>query len=109
MYKPLEFLRSRKTTPDPFFGLRLAMIFIVLRPAYATDFPKPVEGDFTIENFKFESGEVLPELKLHYAVLGTPVRDDAGTVRNAVLVMHGTGGSGRQFLTDQFAGVLFGP
>lgn len=89
-------------------GLLVGLILVSLRPVYAIDFPKPVESDFTIENFKFESGEVLPELKLHYAVLGKPVRDDAGTVRNAVLVLHGTGGSGRQFLTEQFAGVLFG-
>lgn len=67
----------------------------------------PVQGDFTIRDFKFESGEVLPELRLHYRTLGTPRRDAAGVVRNAVLVMHGTGGSGTQFLSEQFAGVLF--
>jgi len=71
--------------------------------------PVPAQGDFTIRNFKFDSGEVLPELKLHYRTLGTPQRDGTGVVRNAVLIMHGTGGSGGGFLSDQFAGVLFKP
>ena len=69
----------------------------------------PAQGDFTIRDFKFESGEMLPELRLHYRTLGSPRRDAAGLVRNAVLVMHGTGGSGTQFLSEQFAGVLFKP
>lgn len=68
----------------------------------------PVEGDFIVRNFKFESGETLPELKLHYRTLGTPRKDASGVVRNAVLIMHGTGGTGAQFLSRQFAGVLFG-
>ncbi len=69
----------------------------------------PVEGDFSIRDFRFESGESLPELRLHYRTLGKPVRDAAGKVTNAVLIMHGTGGAGTQFLSRQFAGVLFGP
>lgn len=76
--------------------------------ATKTSYPAPVEGDYVIRDFRFKSGETLPELKLHYATLGTPVRDANGTVRNAVLIMHGTGGAGNQFLTAQFAGVLFG-
>ncbi len=68
----------------------------------------PVQGDFLIRDFRFKSGEALPELKLHYTTVGTPVRDNAGIVRNAVLIMHGTGGAGNNFLTTQFAGVLFG-
>jgi homoserine O-acetyltransferase len=75
----------------------------------AGQYPEAVDGDFTVRDFKFASGELLPKLKLHYATLGTPRRDAAAVVRNAVLVLHGTGGSGRQFLTEQFAGVLFGP
>jgi homoserine O-acetyltransferase len=67
------------------------------------------EGDFILHDFRFASGETLPELRLHYTTLGTPVRDAAGVVRNAVLVLHGTGGSGRAFLNDTFGGVLFGP
>lgn len=72
-------------------------------------YPPPAQGDYLIRDFHFRSGETLPELKLHYATIGTPVRDAQGVVRNAVLIMHGTGGTGNQFLTPQFAGVLFGP
>ncbi len=53
------------------------------------------QGDYRIANFAFRSGETLPELTLHYTTLGTPQRDARGTVRNAVLILHGTGGSGR--------------
>src|SRR5262245_47257573 len=76
--------------------------------ALGQDIPVAVEGDFMIPNFRFESGETLPELKLHYRTIGTPKRDDRGVVRNAVLILHGTGGSGRGFLSRQFAGELFG-
>src|SRR5438309_5088583 len=69
----------------------------------------PAEGDYVIKDFRFASGESLPELRLHYATLGHPERNARGTTRNAVLILHGTGGSGRQFLRDVFAGVLFGP
>ena len=60
-------------------------------------------------DFHFKSGETLPELRLHYTTLGKPERDSAGNVTNAVLILHGTGGSGHQFLAPQFADVLFGP
>ncbi len=66
----------------------------------------PADGDFLVHNFRFNSVEVLPELKLHYATLGASARDAQGRVTNAVLILHGTGGSGRQFLSPQFAGVL---
>jgi homoserine O-acetyltransferase len=69
----------------------------------------PREGDFIVRDFRLKSGETLPELKLHYRTLGEPARDSKGVVANAVLILHGTGGSGRQFLSPQFAGVLFGP
>ena len=69
----------------------------------------PTEGNYSIRNFRFESGETLPELKLHYRTLGAPRKDAAGTVRNAVLILHGTTGTGAQFLSRQFADVLFGP
>src|SRR4051812_17813513 len=77
--------------------------------AAQSNYPAPAEGDYVIRDFRFKSGETLPELKLHYTTIGTPVRDQNGAVSNAVLVMHGTGGAGNQFLTEQFAGVLFGP
>ena len=67
------------------------------------------DGDFVVRDFRFRSGETLPELRLHYATLGTPARDAKGHVTNAVMVLHGTGGSGRQFLRPQFADELFGP
>ena len=68
----------------------------------------PIESDITLTNFEFESGETLPELRLHYRTIGTPVRDKTGMVCNAILIMHGTGGSGLRFLTDEFGGALFG-
>jgi homoserine O-acetyltransferase len=74
-----------------------------------TSYPTPAEGDYVAENFKFVNGEVLPELKLHYRTIGKPIKDAAGVVRNAVLIMHGTTGSGTSFLSGQFAGNLFGP
>ena len=67
------------------------------------------EGDFVVRDFSFRSGETLPELRLHYLTLGRPARDARGEVTNAVLILHGTGGSGRQFLAPQFAGSLYGP
>jgi len=66
------------------------------------------EGDFVLRDVHFQSGETLRELRLHYTTLGTPVRDAKGHVTNAVLLLHGTGGDGRQFLRPQFAGELFG-
>jgi homoserine O-acetyltransferase/O-succinyltransferase len=68
----------------------------------AADYPDPVEGDFTIHDFHFHSGESLAELHLHYATLGKPSSP-------AILIMHGTGGSGHGFFSAQFAGELFGP
>jgi homoserine O-acetyltransferase/O-succinyltransferase len=65
-------------------------------------------GDFTVRDFRFESGESLPNLSLHYVTLGRPQKDAAGIVRNAVLILHGTGGTGSQFFAPQFAGELYG-
>lgn len=67
------------------------------------------QGDYRLANFTFRSGETLPELTLHYTTLGTPRRDARGVVRNAVMILHGTGGSGRSFLSPTYAGELFGP
>ena len=67
------------------------------------------EGDYVARQFRFASGATLPELRLHYTTLGKPARDAAGHMTNAVLVLHGTGGDGHQFLRPQFAGELFGP
>ena len=68
----------------------------------------PVEGDYVLRDFHFASGETLPELRLHYTVIGKPRRDSHGRIANAVLILHGTGGSGRSLLNEHFAGVLFG-
>jgi homoserine O-acetyltransferase len=71
--------------------------------------PQVAEADATFRDVRFASGETLPELRLHYRTLGAPVRDAGGVVRNAVLLLHGTGGSGAQFLQPQFADEMFGP
>ena len=76
--------------------------------ASAADYPAPTEGDYTIRDFKFASGETLPELRLHYRTLGKPEKDAQGKTANAVLIMHGTTGSGAQFIRPEFAGELFG-
>jgi len=80
----------------------------VARAAESAETLRPGEGEYVADNFHFASGETLPELRLHYAVLGSPHRDAHGHVDNAVLILHGTGGSGRNFLNDKFSGVLFG-
>jgi homoserine O-acetyltransferase len=67
------------------------------------------EGDAVLRDFRFASGERRAEVRIHYATLGSPRRDSKGAVTNAVMVLHGTGGSGRQFLQPQFADALFGP
>ncbi len=74
-------------------------------PAY----PNQKASDVVVRNYRFRSGESLPEVRLHYTTLGTIRRDSSGKVTNAVMVLHGTGGSGRNFMTKNFAGVLFGP
>ena len=86
------------------------MVFFGERPAAGQQAkPATAEGDFVVKNFQFRSGESLPELRLHYTTLGKPARDAQGRVSNAVLILHGTGGTGHQFLSPIFAGELFGP
>ena len=100
--------------------MRLLLVCIFLLASFSTvlcQTPPPqgrssttvVQGDYIVKDFQFKSGESLPELKLHYRTIGTPTKDSAGVVNNAVLIMHGTGGTGAQFLGQQFANVLFGP
>lgn len=74
----------------------------------AAEAPSVNEGDFVLRDFKFQSGESLPELRVHYRTLGKAQRDAAGVIRNAVLITHGTTGSGAQFVRPEFAGELFG-
>ena len=86
--------------------LPLALLFLVacLVPfrVDAASYPAPVEGDWVVHDFRFQSGETLPELKLHYTTIGSPSGEP-------VLILHGTGGAASGFLTDRFAGELFGP
>jgi len=90
---------------------KLLVLVVVLASARASaaQYPAPVQGDFILKDFTFRSGEALPELRLHYRTLGQPERDAQGLVRNAVIIMHGTGGSGAQFIRPEFAGKLFAP
>jgi homoserine O-acetyltransferase len=74
----------------------------------AAEYPAPAEGDYLIRDFKFASGETLPELRIHYRTIGSPKKDAQGRTANAVLIMHGTTGSGMQFIRPEFAGELFG-
>jgi len=71
-------------------------------------FPEPVPGDFTTRDFRFGSGETLPSLTIHYRTVGMPHRDPSCAIDNAVLVLHGTSGSGKGFLSANFGGTLFG-
>ena len=89
-----------------FVVLCLAAIGVLPGSVGAQDLSKK-EGNFVVRDFRFQSGEVLPELRLHYVTLGTPNRDVAGHITNAVLILHGTGGSGAIFLGANFAGQLF--
>jgi homoserine O-acetyltransferase len=81
----------------------------VLSAQQASPAPSPKEGDYVSPDFRFKSGERMPGLRMHYATFGMPARNANGRVSNAVLLLHGTSGTGRQFLTPQFAGMLFGP
>jgi homoserine O-acetyltransferase len=94
-----------------FFPWLFLMLLLQRAPAAGqqTTAPATTEGDFVVKNFQFRSGESLPELRLHYTTLGKPAKNAQGRVTNAVLILHGTGGTGHQFLSPIFAGELFGP
>src|SRR3989344_5650017 len=89
-----------------FAPLTLLLASVTLAHAQTTS---AVEGDAILKDFAFATGEKLPELKIHYTTLGTPRRDASGEIANAVMILHGTGGTGKQFFQPQFAGELFGP
>jgi homoserine O-acetyltransferase len=87
----------------------LLFLLVANAPAAAQSaFPAPVDGDFVVRDFAFVSGDRLAEVKLHYRTVGTPRKDVDGVVRNGVLILHGTGGTGRGFLSDSYGGRLFG-
>lgn len=84
-------------------------IFSVARTLLlAAEYPPPNSGDFILHDFHFRSGEVLPQLRIHYRTFGSPNRDANGSVHNAVLILHGTTGTGTQFVRPEFADELFG-
>ncbi len=92
--------------------LLLTLFFLGLSDtswAQAASFPAPEPHDFIVKNFRFESGDVLPDVKLHYRTVGTPVRDAAGRITNGVLVMHGSSGDAGQVLARSFSDPLIGP
>ena len=91
-------------------GRWLAELILVaaVNSVAAMDYPPPTEGDYTIRNFKFADGETLPELRIHYRTIGKIDKSPQGKVTNAILIMHGTTGSGAQFIRPEFAGELFG-
>jgi homoserine O-acetyltransferase len=87
--------------------IALLLVLLASAPARAADYPKPAEGNFLLRDFRFASGQVLPELRIHYRTIGAAQKDEHGVVRNAVLILHGTTGSGASFLRPEFAGELF--
>lgn len=78
-----------------------AVLLSISASAFAADYPAPKQGDWIARDFKFHTGEVMPELKLHFTTVGEPTGQP-------VLVLHGTGGSAASMLTAAFAGELFG-
>lgn len=101
-------MKPRRSS-SPAFLCSLGLFWLVGTPALFAAPSVPQDGVWTARNVRFTTGETLAEVRLHYRTLGSPEKDAAGVVRNAVLVLHGTGGSGAQFLQPQFAGELFGP
>jgi homoserine O-acetyltransferase/O-succinyltransferase len=92
----------------------LVLFAVVSAPAQqaTTDkvtWPAPQDGEFIVHDFHFQSGETMPEVRMHYTTLGKPAKDANGRTTNAVLILHGTGGNGHSLLRPIFAGVLFGP
>jgi homoserine O-acetyltransferase len=91
-------------------GAKIGLACLLLSTAQlAATYPEPKDGDYVMKDFRFASGATLPELRIHYRTLGAPQRDSTGRVTNAVLILHGTSGSGEGFLAPYFAGVLFIP
>ena len=86
----------------------LALLGVARASAAPTAWPTH-DGAFDIPNFRFKDGGTLPVLHLHYLTLGSPHRDAAGHVDNAVLLLHGTGGDAHSLLNPAFSDVLFGP
>lgn len=87
----------------------LVALCLATQPSHAQARSQPgVTGDYRLGHFTFADGEQIDSLSIHYRTLGTPRRDGSGVVRNAVLILHGTTGSGDQFLSPVFANELYG-
>jgi homoserine O-acetyltransferase/O-succinyltransferase len=82
-------------------AIAMTVLALIMEAAMASDYPAPKQGDFVVKDFKFHTGETMPELRLHYTTVGEPTGQP-------VLVLHGSGGSAASMLTPSFAGVLFG-
>jgi homoserine O-acetyltransferase len=82
-------------------ALRVLAFALCAVPSFAADYPAPAQADWVARNFRFHTGEAMPELRIHYTTIGAPTGEP-------VLVLHGTAGAGTNFLTPQFAGELFG-
>ncbi|HVN46919.1 MAG TPA: alpha/beta fold hydrolase [Steroidobacteraceae bacterium] len=99
----------RSSLADAGFAALLVLGLLgVLPTSHAADYPPPHEADYVIHDFRFASAESLRELRVHYRTFGEPRADAHGVVRNAVLILHGTGGSGASLVRPEFAGELFG-
>jgi homoserine O-acetyltransferase len=88
--------------------MRVLALTLVTSTALAQS-TQGTQGDYVAKDFRFSTGDSLASVKLHYTTLGAPRRDASGVVRNAVMVLHGTGGTGRAFLSATFGGELFAP
>src|SRR6266481_1027408 len=99
---------SRKTLLVMTHALLLSLSSFSWAQQEPSGYPQQFEGDWIVPDFTFHSGEKLPQLRLHYITLGSPQRDAAGHVRNAVLMLHGTGGTARSLLSAELGGELFG-
>jgi homoserine O-acetyltransferase len=93
---------------DMNWGWRFLYVLFLGACAAAAEYPAAVEGDFVVKDFVFKSGESLPELGIHYRTFGKALKNPEGRVTNAVLIMHGTTGSGASLVRAEFAGELFG-
>src|SRR5450432_3727619 len=93
---------DRGNAMKPFKATAAFAFVLTSMIANAADYPAPKQGDWIARDFKFHTGDVMPELRLHYTTIGEPTGQP-------VLVLHGTGGAGVNLLTPAFAGELFGP
>src|SRR6201996_129310 len=91
-----------------YFVVALLLFASIAKAQTPINYPKPVESDYIAKNFVFESGETLPELRVHCITVGQPHKDAAGNINNAVLITHGTTGDSKGLLSNTFAGHLFG-